>query len=121
MLIAATLTATPANAAVSPECKKYVDLARQIGWPKSQRYELARIMWRESRCTPTAHNPRDPWGGSYSLLQINGSNVGWAVRNGWIRTREDLFDPRRNLKVGLELWKLYGWRPWGTRSSVTTQ
>ncbi len=30
-------------------------------------------------------------------------------------------DPRRNLKVGLELWKLYGWRPWGTKSSVTTQ
>jgi soluble lytic murein transglycosylase-like protein len=120
VLIAATLNATPADAAVSPECKRYVDLARQVGWPKSQRYELARIMWRESRCA-NAYNPRDPWGGSYGLLQINGSNVGWATRNGWIRSREDLFDPRRNLKVGLELWKLYGWRPWGTRSSVTTQ
>ena len=121
MLIAATLNATPADAAVSPECKRYVNLARQVGWPKSQRYELARIMWRESRCTPTAHNPRDPWGGSYGLLQINGSNVGWATRMGYIRARTDLTDPRRNLKVGLELWKLYGWRPWGTRSSVTTQ
>lgn len=121
MIIAATLTATPVDAAVSPGCKRYVDLARQVGWPKSQRYELARIMWRESRCTPTAHNPRDPWGGSYGLLQINGSNVGWATRNGWITSRNDLTDPRRNLKVGLELWKLYGWRPWGTRSSVTTQ
>jgi soluble lytic murein transglycosylase-like protein len=121
VLIAATLNATPADAAVSPECKRYVNLARQVGWPKSQRYELARIMWRESRCTPTAHNPRDPWGGSYGLLQINGSNVGWATRQGYITARTDLTDPRRNLKVGLELWKLYGWRPWGTRSSVTTQ
>lgn len=120
MLIAATLNATPADAAVSPECKRYVNLARQVGWPKSQRYELARIMWRESRCA-NAYNPRDPWGGSYGLLQINGSNVGWATRQGYITARNDLTDPRRNLKVGLELWKLYGWRPWGTRSSVTTQ
>jgi hypothetical protein len=40
---------------------------------------------------------------------------------GYIRGRNDLTDPKRNLKVGLELWKLYGWRPWGTKSSVTTQ
>lgn len=122
MLIAATLNTAPgANAAVGHSCKRYVDLARQVGWPKSERANLARIMWRESRCTPSAHNPRDPWGGSYGLLQINGSNVGWATRMGYIQARTDLTDPRRNLKVGLELWKLYGWKPWGTRSSVTTQ
>ena len=122
MLIAATLNTAPgANAAVGHACKRYVDLARQVGWPKSERANLARIMWRESRCTPSAHNHRDPWGGSYGLLQINGSNVGWATRMGYIQARTDLTDPRRNLKVGLELWKLYGWRPWGTRSSVTTQ
>lgn len=119
MLILAALT-TPGkiDAAVErPNCKRYVDLARQIGWPKSQRANLARIMWRESRCTPTAHNLRDPWGGSYGLLQINGSNVGWAIRNTWIDSRTDLTDPKKNLKVGLELWKLYGWRPWGTKAS----
>ena len=121
MLIIAALTASPADAAVGHQCRRYVNLARQVGWPKSQRYELARIMWRESRCVPTAHNSRDPWGGSHGLLQINGSNVGWATRQGYIRGRDDLNDPRRNLKVGLELWKLYGWRPWGTKSSVTTQ
>ena len=122
MLIAATLNTAPgANAAVGHSCKRYVDLARQVGWPKSERANLARIMWRESRCTPTAHNPRDPWGGSHGLLQINGSNVGWATRMGYIKTRNDLFNARTNLRVGLELWKLYGWKPWGTRSSVTTQ
>ena len=121
MIIAATLTATPADAAINDKCRRYVNLAREIGWPKKERYNLARIMWRESRCAPTAHNPRDPWGGSHGLLQINGSNVGWATRQGYIRNRQDLNDPKRNLKVGLELWKLYGWRPWGTRSSIQTQ
>ena len=121
LTIAALSIAQPADAAVGHACNRYVDLARQVGWPKSERANLARIMWRESRCTPTAHNALDPWGGSYGLLQINGSNVGWATRNGWITSRTDLTDARRNLRVGLELWKLYGWRPWGTRSSVTTQ
>ena len=121
LTIAALSTAQPADAAVGHHCERYVNLARQVGWPKSERANLARIMWRESRCTPTAHNALDPWGGSYGLLQINGSNVGWATRNGWINSRTDLTDARRNLRVGLELWKLYGWRPWGTRSSVTTQ
>ena len=122
MLIAATLNTAPAaQAAVGHTCKRYVDLARQVGWPKSQRHNLARIMWRESRCTPSAHNAKDPWGGSHGLLQINGSNVGWARRMGYITERNDLNDPRRNLKVGLELWKLYGWKPWATGSSVTTQ
>jgi soluble lytic murein transglycosylase-like protein len=121
LILTALQTPAPATAAVSPQCKKYVDLGRRIGWPKSQRYELARIMWRESRCNPKAYNAADPWGGSYGLMQINGSNVGWATRMGYIRTRTDLTDPRQNLKVGLELWRLYGWKPWGTKSSVTTQ
>lgn len=118
VLIAATLTATPA-AARPMTCRDYVDLARLVGWPKSERAQLHKIMWRESRCNPAAHNKNDPWGGSYSLLQINGSNVGWAIRNGWITRREDLFQPRANLRVGLELWRLYGWKPWGTKSSIT--
>ena len=121
LTIAALNIAQPADAAVGHSCKRYVDLARQVGWPKSERTELARIMWRESRCNPAAYNPNDPWGGSYGLLQINGSNVGWATRNGHITGRTDLTDARHNLKVGLELWKLYGWRPWGTKASVTTQ
>jgi len=119
VLLAATLTATPADAAKIYTCRDYVDLARQVGWPKSERARLKAVMHRESRCSRLAHNPRDPWGGSYGLLQINGSNVGWAIRNGWITSKTDLFQPRKNLKVGLELWKLYGWRPWGTKSSIS--
>jgi len=121
LITAALNIAGPVDAAVGAKCQRWVDLARHVGWPKSQRAELARIMWRESRCNPDAYNAADPFGGSYSLLQINGSNVGWATRQGYIKTRNDLFDPKKNLKVGLELWRLYGWKPWGTRSSVTTQ
>lgn len=121
MIIAATLTYSPqpVEAVKVYSCRDYVNLARQVGWPKSERANLKRIMFRESRCYRLAHNPRDPWGGSYGLLQINGSNVGWAIRNGWITSKTDLFHPRANLRVGLELWKLYGWRPWGTKSSIS--
>ena len=118
LISAALITPGRVDANTNDPCNRYVDLARQVGWPKSERSNLRRIMWRESRCTPTAHNSLDPWGGSHGLLQINGSNVGWATRMGYIRSRNDLTDPKRNLKVGLELWKLYGWRPWGTRSSI---
>ena len=117
MLILAALHTTPAQA--QTDCRGYVDLARKVGWPKSERANLARIMERESRCYPGAWNQADPHGGSMGLLQINGANVGWATRNGWIDSRTDLFHPSANLKVGLELWKRYGWKPWGTRSSIT--
>jgi soluble lytic murein transglycosylase-like protein len=117
VILLAALHTSPTEAKVY-SCRDYVDLAREVGWPKSERGNIRRIMWRESRCNPDAFNGRDPWGGSMGLLQINGSNLGWAIRNGWIDTREDLFRPRQNLRVALELWRLYGWRPWGTKSST---
>jgi hypothetical protein len=99
-------------------CRGYVDLAREIGWPKSERGNIRRVMYRESRCRSTAWNPKDPNGGSHGLMQINGSNVGWAKRNGWLTNYRDLYNPQVNLKVSLELWKLYGWRPWAGSSSA---
>ncbi len=119
MLIAATLTHSPAVDAKVYSCRDYVDLARTVGWPKSERANIKRIMFRESRCFARAWNQKDPHGGSYGLMQINGANVGWATRNGWITSRDDLYEPRKNLRVALELWRLYGWRPWGTKSSAS--
>jgi len=121
VLIIAALNQTPADAAPNRGCRHYVDLARQVGWPKSQRANLWRIMERESGpgCNPAAINFADPWGGSYGLLQINLSNLGWAKRIGLVNQPADLLKPETNLKVGLALWRLYGWRPWGTRSSIT--
>lgn len=119
MLIAATLTPAAHADAKIYSCRDYVNLARQVGWPRSERANIKRIMYRESRCQAAAWNRKDPHGGSHGLMQINGSNIGWAVRNGWIASRQDLNNPRKNLKVALELWKLYGWRPWGTKSSTS--
>lgn len=118
VVLIAALNQTPAEAKPAT-CRDYVDVARTVGWPRSERAALKRIMWRESRCHPAAWNRKDPHGGSHGLLQINGSNVGWATRNGWITSRDDLYDPRKNLRVGLELWRLYGWRPWATKSSAS--
>lgn len=117
VILLAALHTSPTEAKVY-SCRDYVDLAREVGWPKSERGNIRRIMYRESRCYAGAWNRKDPHGGSYGLMQINGSNVGWAIRNGWIERREDLFRPRQNLRVALELWRLYGWRPWGTKSSI---
>ena len=117
MLILAALNLSPAKAEALPyRCEYFASKAVQIGWPKKEKAMLKKIMWRESRCQHST-NRNDPYGGSFGLLQINGSNVGWAKRGGWINSRDDLLKRNQNLKVGLELWKLYGWRPWGTKSS----
>ena len=117
MLILAALNPSPAKAEALPyRCEYFASKAVQIGWPKKEKAMLKKIMWRESRCQHSI-NRNDPYGGSFGLLQINGSNVGWAKRGGWINSRDDLLKTQQNLKVSLELWKLYGWRPWGTKSS----
>ena len=117
MLILAALNPSPAKAEALPyRCEYFASKAVQIGWPKKEKAMLKKIMWRESRCSHST-NRNDPYGGSFGLLQINGSNVGWATRGGWINSRDDLLKTHQNLKVSLELWKLYGWRPWGTKSS----
>ncbi len=115
------VTAAPVDAHHRPTdkgCRYYVDLARTVGWPKSERANLKRIMYRESRCYPEAINWQDPHGGSWGLAQINLSNLGYMRRQGIAQTREDLLNPRTNLKAALALWQLYGWRPW--RGSSTT-
>jgi hypothetical protein len=118
VLFIAAFHPSPASAEALPyRCEYYATKAVQLGWPKKEKPMLMKIMWRESRCQTTSINRKDPYGGSFGLLQINASNAGWAKRGGWINSRNDLLKRNQNLKVGLELWKLYGWRPWGTKSS----
>jgi hypothetical protein len=117
VLFIAAFHPSPVKAEALPfRCEYFASKAVQIGWPKKEKAMLKKIMWRESRCSHST-NRNDPYGGSFGLLQINGSNVGWAKRGGWINSRDDLLKTHQNLKVSLELWKLYGWRPWGTKSS----
>jgi hypothetical protein len=116
---AALIASTPTHAEAKkpPTCREYIALATKIGWKRKDLPTLEKIMYRESRCYRLAWNQKDPWGGSHGLMQINGSNVGWATRMGYITKRADLYRPKNNLKVSLELYRLYGWRPWSTRSS----
>lgn len=112
------------------KCAEWFPLAIEVGWPDSEWPTLDRVLWRESRCLPTAHNESDPrhgsqWG-SVSLLQLNSfwclpsrySERGWLQDQGIVETCDDLFDPRTNLLAGLAIYQYgverhgYGWGPW---------
>jgi len=119
-------TMTPTVAAAryynpdAPECHRLAKTAAAVGWPRRELPELRRIAGRESLCRNLAYNPRDPYGGSYCAMQINGSNRGYLIRERIIRRdMEELrASPTKCLKAALALWKLYGWRPWAGASSA---
>ena len=111
---------TPAHASSKPDtpaCDRVAKTARAVGWPVRELQTLRRIAARESSCNTLALNPLDPTiYGSRGLMQINGSNVRYLVNRGIIRNADDLYNPTRNLRAALALWKLYGWRPWSGAS-----
>ena len=95
------------------ECQQWLQTALQAGWPNDRKIldRLGFIMWRESRCTPTADNGHD-----HGLTQINEIHTRWITDLGW--TFADMKDPAKNLRFA---WLLYsgreangqcGWTPW---------
>jgi soluble lytic murein transglycosylase-like protein len=106
--IATTTTAAPKG------CAAYVADAITAGWPADQAPTLARVMFRESRCIPTAYNAQDTGGGSYGLLQVNGQHKSWLMETGYITSLDDLFNPDINLRAALHLYRMVGnsWSPW---------
>lgn len=107
------------KAPAGSKCPEHYGAAMRAGWAASQWSKLDFIMWRESRCKPTAYNGRGR-DDSYGLLQINmkahRSWVGPLV--GWDFTR--LYQPETNLRVARELYdrarKMFGcgFQPWRT-------
>jgi len=103
-------------------CPQWEAEAIRQGWPIDQLDRLDHVMWRESRCDPTQHNPDDPGSGSYGLLQLNSHWCapsrywpdGWLQTNGGIDTCDDLFDPAVNLRAAVLIWHNSGWNPWRT-------
>lgn len=108
-------------------CDDVVRLAIKVGWPADTLAHLARIAWRESNCQEYAYNPRDPKGGSYGVLQINGAHLektpwrpqGFLQSQGiGVNSAEDLFIAELNLRAGLALYHFAsehygdGWQPW---------
>ncbi len=105
---------TPPSTAVGP-CSQWTGLAAEVGWPTDRLEWLSGIMYRESRCDPSAYNGRGN-DQSYSLLQINtkGSLWGELQRRCGLTNKDQLFDARTNLACGLKLYQAYGTRPWRT-------
>jgi len=102
-------------------CEQFSALGVNLGWPAEQRTVLESIMKRESNCTPNAVNSKDPFGGSYGLLQLNWGNAKWLKSKGLITNKQSLLDPVTNLRAGLALYNYgverygFGWGPWGTK------
>jgi len=103
------------------ECTSWLTLAFRLGWQRQNLSTLERVMWRESRCQPGVHNPKDPNGGSYGLTQINGFwcrptawyPKGYLQHFGVVRVCADLFRPEQNLLAALEVFNYSkGWTQW---------
>jgi len=106
-----------AHAAPPPDCTRYRALALDVGWKKRDLPQLLKICKRESKGFARAWNRRDPYTGSYGLLQINGSWYGDLKRRGYVMAMTGLWHPRTNLTVALYIHRNYGWRPWNGNSN----
>jgi len=112
------MPATQTRAAVEPNCNRYKPLALEVGWQKKDLPRLMQICLRESKGFARAWNQRDPYTGSYGLMQINGSNKRFLVESGIVRKHmTELWSPRKNLKASLALFKRHGWAPWKGNSA----
>lgn len=100
-------------------CPQHYNAALNAGWSKSQWSKIDYIMWRESRCKPTAYNGKGR-DNSYGLMQLNmKAHKGWVGPIvGWDFTK--LYNPSTNLRVAKNLYdrakKAYGcgFQPWKT-------
>jgi hypothetical protein len=114
-----TFSSVPAEARSSSRCSEHRQAALNAGWSPAQWERLSLIIWRESRCQPTAYNGRGR-DDSYGLMQLNmrahRSWVGPLV--GWDFTK--LYQPETNLRVARQLYdrarRMFGcgWQPWRT-------
>lgn len=122
----ATTTSSTTTVWVEPqpksECEQALQLALDVGWPAEEMATLARVLWKESRCSPgPVLNSDDPMGGSRGLMQINGFwctassswPIGWLQAQGIVTTCDDLYGSETNLRAGLAIWRNSGWHPWG--------
>jgi hypothetical protein len=122
--VPATTTTVWVEPAPKTECQTALQIALNVGWPADQLATLARVLWRESRCSfGPVLNPDDPMGGSRGLMQINGfwctPNSNWP--KGWLQTKGiltecvDLFGAETNLRAALAIYRNSGWHPWGIK------
>lgn len=112
-ILVLSTTTSPARASETPQerrrCDRAIQLARQVGWPVKDLKTLRYILWRESRCQPDSiGRNRNTLGVVTSqdlgYSQINDASwVRYLRDKGLIKTRDDLLNPRTNLKAALLL------------------
>jgi hypothetical protein len=108
------------------KCPEWHAEAMRAGWEPQHLIRLDAVIWRESRCQPTAFNPKDPNGGSAGLSQINYfwclpnrySPTGWLQSQGILTNCSELFDAATNLRAARAIHRYSeerngtGWQPW---------
>lgn len=124
----------PTTTLPATKCAEWYPLAIEVGWPAEEWGNVARIMWRESRCQPAAHNGTDPNGGSFGLMQINAywckpskwTEAGWLQDRNVLDTCHDLYQPETVLRASLNIY-LYSYEkhgynkrfgPWSTAHDI---
>lgn len=85
---------------------RWVWLANDVCWPRSEWRQLFYVVNRESGGSPKALNTQGS--GAAGLLQ---TMPGW-YHGQWGYPPFDPFDPREELKAGVWIWKHNGWAPW---------
>lgn len=95
-------------------CPQWWSVATANGWSTADMAHVDFLMWRESRCTPTARSTTRDTG----LLQINDIHLSWLAAYGI--DQQSLYDPAVNLRAGRLLFdqaqRMFGcgWQPWRT-------
>ena len=106
--------------AAGESCPGWLDIAYQVGWPQEELPMVAAVIYFESRCIADIKGDK---GKSYSLMQIH--TTSWCKPNRYwpdgylqamqiVKTCDDLMDPATNLRAGLEVWRVGGWKQWTT-------
>lgn len=86
-------------------CAEWHDHAIDAGFTEGQWPNVARIMYRESRCQPGAYNPS----GASGLMQIMPM---WADDCGLGRAQ--LLEAWPNLRCAVHILHVQGWSAWAT-------
>jgi len=86
-------------------CPQWWSEARSVGWPEGELAHMDRIMYRESRCQPGAHN-RAGANGLMQVMAMWADDCGLAVRQ--------LLEAIPNLACALHVLGVQGWQAWAT-------
>jgi len=88
-------------------CSQWAQTALDAGWTKDQWYEpVARIMYAESRCDPSAYNGASGVTGLMQIMPFWADDCG-----GW---PSKLYEPWFNLRCALHVYHVQGWGAWVT-------